>query len=335
MRVALLGNHQVDYSSESHHAASLEALGHQVIRLQEPNTTAAEIAALSTQDIDLFVWIHTHGWETPGIEQALSDLKTAGIPRITYHLDLYMGLERWRRYVGHPYFTEMDHWFTVDRLMADWLNQNTPTQGHYLPAGVFGQECYISDQPSPHANDVVFVGSRGYHPEWPYRPQLIDWLRTTYGERFTHVSGDGDTGTLRGDDLNRLYANSKVAVGDTLCLNFDYPDYFSDRLFEAPGRGAFQIFPNIQGIENYFREGEEIVTYQFGGFDQLRFLIDYYLQDAEERERIRKAGHEHVKANHTYTLRWRHILGMVFPGGHHIPGVNRQISQAIATASRD
>jgi hypothetical protein len=313
MKVALFGNFQVDYCSEVHHAKSLEALGHQVVRIQEPQPTH-EAVVVAAQDCDLFVWIHTHGWETPYMCIALKDFKRIGIPTITYHLDLYMGLDRWRKYEGHPYMNQLDHWFTVDQLMADYLNESTPVQGHFLPPGVFGDECYISEEPSPHGNDVVFVGSRGYHPEWPWRPQLIDWLRDRYGSRFTHVGGDGDTGTLRGDDLNRLYANSKVAVGDTLCLNFDYPYYVSDRMFEAPGRGAFQLFPYIRGTEEWFKEGEEIIRFQYGNFDQLKFLIDYYLEDDAERERIRRAGHERVKREHTYAHRWASILDTVFGG---------------------
>jgi len=195
--------------------------------------------------------------------------------------------------------------------MADWFNSNTPVRGHFLPAGVYDQECYISEQPSPHANDVVFVGSRRYHPEWPYRAQLVDWLRATYGPRFTHVGGDGDTGVLRGDDLNRMYAGSKVAIGDTLCMGFDYPHYASDRLFEAPGRGGFQIFPRISGLEDWFDEGKEIIFYEFGDFAGLKGLIDHYVDHGDERERIRHAGHERVKAEHTYRHRWQTILDTV------------------------
>jgi hypothetical protein len=309
MRIALLGNHAVSYSSESHHAASLESLGHTVLRFQEPQTTANTLMGM---DCDAFIWTHTHGWDTPGIERVMDHFKSRGIPVITYHLDLFLGLPRWEHYQNDPYLRMMDHFFTVDQLMADWLNQNTATKGHFLPAGVFDQECYISDDPDPRGNDVIFVGSYGYHPEWPWRQQLIDWLRQTYGSRFTHVGGDGDTGTVRGDDLNRIYAGSKVAVGDTLCLNFNYPFYASDRLFEAPGRGAFQIFPRITGLDEWFAEGETIAFYDFGDFDQLEKLIDYYLEADDERERIRRAGHEHVKANHTYVHRWKTILETVF-----------------------
>lgn len=311
MRVTFYGNFGVSYSSETHHAASLEALGHEVIRLQEPKVHAEDILKTAL-DSDLFVWIKTHGWDTPGdMAETLAELRTARIPTVSYHLDLYMGLERWSRYKSDPYMMALDHFFTVDRLMADWLNHNTPVKGHYIPAGVFGAECYMTREPSVHANDVIFVGQRNYHREWPWRPQLVDWLSNTYGDRFTRIAGDTAAGTTRGDDLNRLYGNSKVAVGDSLCINFDYPDYWSDRVYETLGRGGFLIHPKIAGMERHFVDGEHLVFYDFGDFDQLQFLIDYYLEADEERETIRKAGHEHVKANHTYTQRWQSILETV------------------------
>ena len=304
MRIAFLGNFAVPYSSETHHARSLETLGHEVIRLQEPSTAVSVITEQALR-ADAFVWIHTHGWDTPGIDFALRAIKNAGIPTLTYHLDLWWGLQRQKDVRSSPYW-DLDHFFTVDKKMADWLTDNTPVKGHYLPAGVFDEECFISSEPSPFANDVIFVGSRGYHPEWPWRPQLIDWLRDTYGSRFTHIGGDGDSGTLRGAALNAAYSGSKVAVGDTLCLGFDYPWYASDRLFEAPGRGGFQIFPRIKGIPELFDGTMEF--FNFGDFDGLKDLIDYYLEHDQPRESLRTMCHEHVKKHHTYVQRWETIL---------------------------
>jgi len=313
MRIAFLGNFNVDYSSETHHAKSIEALGHTVVRLQEGKTTGDQVLAEALKS-DLLVVVHTHGWNTPGkpLHEVLKTLKARGIPTATYHLDLWFGLQRQKDLDKDPFYRSIGWFFTVDQLMADWFNQNTSVKGRFLPAAVYGPECYISDKPSEHANDVVFVGSKRYHHEWPWRPQLIDWLRKTYGPRFTHVGGDGDTGTLRGDALNRMYANSKVAVGDTLCLGFDYPYYASDRLFEASGRGGMQLFPRIKRLDKLFTDGEHLRFFDFGDFDQLRGLIDHYLTNDSEREQIRRAGHEHVKANHTYAHRWSQILGTVF-----------------------
>lgn len=309
MKILFVGNFEVEYSSENHHDKSLETLGNEVIKLQEGKASGEQILEYGL-DSDVVIFVHTHGWVTPGVplQTVFKILKRNHIPTMTYHLDLWLGLERQKDLEQDPFYKTIGHFFATDKLMADWFNDNTPVKGHYIPAGVYDKEVYIDNSGDNAANDVIFVGSKGYHHEWQYRPQLINWLKSTYNDNFTHVGGDGDTGTIRGERLNRVYAASKIAVGDTLCINFDYPYYFSDRLYESTGRGGFVIFPYIKGIEDNFVLDKEIVTYTYGDFDELKNKIDYYLINAEEREAIRKAGHERTKRDHTYIKRWQQIL---------------------------
>ncbi len=312
MRIAFLGNFQVPYSSENHHKATLEEMGHEIIHIQENSRINTDQIYNIAANSDLFIWIHTHGWSNPGtptikdMTEVLRLLK-GKTTTISYHLDLWHGLERQKDLTNDGFYLAIEHFFVTDKLMSDWFNKKTDVKGHYLPAAVFGPEVYQHDNPSG-GNDVIFVGSKGYHPEWPYRPKLINWLREEYGSRFTHVGGDGDTGTVRGDRLNALYADSKVSIGDTLCIGYDYPYYFSDRLFESIGRGGFTIFPYIKGLEDNFELGKELITYEYDNFDQLKELVDYYCSHDEEREEIRKAGFERVKKDHTYKNRWQTIL---------------------------
>ena len=310
-KIAFLGNFQVDYSSETHHAKSLESIGHTVVKLQERQATAQEIYREASR-CDLFIWVHTHGWKTPGntgMDVVLAKLNRHGIPTMTYHLDLWFGLRRQQDLEKDNFYKTIGHFFTVDKLMADWFNENTDVKGHFIPAGVYDKECYIHEDYNPNKfeHDVIFVGSKGYHPEHPYRPQLIDYLKETYGKRFLHVGGDGDTGTVRGDKLNKIYANSKVAVGDSLNIGFNYPYYTSDRMFESTGRGGFTIYPRIKGLEDLFTD-EEIVLYEHGNLKDLDKKINYYLEHDEQRESIRMAGHNRTKTDHTYVHRWTAIL---------------------------
>jgi len=310
-RIAFLGNFRVNYSTETHHTETLESMGHDVHRLQETEAGSEKIYRVAS-NCDLFVWVHTHGWHTPGrmgMEEVLKKLKALGIPTMTYHLDLWFGLKRQDDLENDPFYKNIGHFFATDKLMANWFNENTEVNGHFLPAAVFAPESYIHpDYDGTFDYDVIFVGSRRYHPEYPYRPQLIDFLRNTYGDRFLHVGGDGDTGVVRGDDLNRMYARSKIAIGDTLNINFTYPYYSSDRLFESTGRGGFTIYPNIFGLTEYFNNKEEIVFYEHGNLQELKTKIDYYLENESERESIRMAGFKRTKSNHTYTNRWEKII---------------------------
>jgi hypothetical protein len=311
VKIAMLGNFEVPYSSETHHALSLEALGHQVRRLQEGGY--GEQVLQQSYDADVFVWIHSHGWpptRSLPITTVLHQLQARHVKTCTYHLDLYFGIPgRFDEYRNHPYMTELNHFFSVDPPLVEWLNNNTRTTAHYLTAGVLAGECYMAE-PLDVTYPVVFVGSYNYHSEWPYRKQLIDWLKQTYPDTFTGFGGDFG-GTVRGHELNQIYASSKVVVGDSFSPLFNYPGYWSDRIPETLGRGGFLIHPKIKGIEDFYADRKHLVLYDFGDVEQLQELIDYYLVHADEREEIRAAGHLHVRENHTFVHRWQRILEVV------------------------
>jgi len=317
MRIVFVGNHGVSFSSENHHCKSLESLGHQVTRLQEGRVTTGQIWR-HCMSADLLVWVHTHSWhtqeDTMTVQQLFERLRASGKTSLTYHLDLWLGLERQKDLENDPFYKSIEYFFTVDRLMADWFNENTGVKGVFMPPGVFDQECYIHpDYDGTFDNDIIFVGSRGYHHEWPYRPQLIDWLKETYGDRFKHYGGDG-LGVVREDALNRLYARTKIAVGDSLNIGFKYPYYSSDRLWEGAGRFAFQIYPDIDGLSDHFESSTEMVYYRHVDFNDLKSNIDYYLEHDDDREEIRRNSHERCKRDGTYIHRWRSILEIIRVG---------------------
>lgn len=341
MRITFLGNFEITFTSENHYLKTLLKMGHQVVPLQESKATWEEILH-EAEKSDMFLWVHTHGWKTEGIEGVLERLKEKGIPTVGYHLDLWLGIEREKDLQIDPYW-KIEYFFSVDKLMVDMLNKDDKLpKAYFLPAGVWEDESYIADFDPEFAHDVVFVGSSVYHKEWGYRSELIEWLKYTYGDRFVHY-GRGGLGTIRERDLNKLYSSSKVVIGDTLCKGFKYPYYLSDRVFETTGRNGFIIHPYIKGIEDlykiptpdnkkegvlieqslmgnvythkYFDTSEaEIITYPFGDFHYLQYLIDYYLKNDEEREVIRKRGHERTLRDHTYTSRMQFILNTIQNG---------------------
>lgn len=306
MKITFLGNFVVPYTTETHHANTYEKLGHTVTRLQEGRVTA-DIILREARNSDMFVWTHTHGWNTAGIDTVLAELKRLNIPTVGYHLDLWLGINREKDLFSSPYW-KLQYFFCTDKLMVDWLNEREGyPKAFFLPAGVYEDECYLGEVKPELQYDVIFVGSRNYHPEWPYRPKLVKWLEDTYGSRFAHFGHDGK-GVMRGADLNNLYRSAKVVVGDTLCKNFEYPYYYSDRVFETTGRGGFLIMPYIVGLEDHFSIGSEIITYPFNDFTILKSTIDYFIANDAEREAIRERGHERTKQDHTYTQRLAELI---------------------------
>lgn len=310
MRIIFIGNFDgADYTTENHHKKTYEKLGHTIIPIQENKSSVDEVFKY-IDSADALCWTHTHNFkfDTPDrIKYMLDVCKQRGVQTYGYHLDLWLGLQREKDLQNDPYW-DIQYFFTVDKLMADWLNANTSTKGFYLPAGVFEDECYMADPDySRFPHEIVFTGAKGYHPEYSYRKTLIDWLADTYKDRFAHYGGGGKP-VQRGHDLNTLYASAKVVVGDTLCIDFKYPYYFSDRLFEAPGRGAFMIFPYIKGLEMMYNLGSEIIPYVYNNFVELRYRIDEFLINGTLRQQIREAGHKRVKEAHTYTHRLTQLL---------------------------
>lgn len=332
MRIMMVGNFTQPHCSEVHWAATLEDLGHQVTRQQENALQAGSQLPELVRGHDLFLWVRT--WPGLVTDADLRAIRKLGIPSVNLHLDLFVGLQREDGLDTDPRW-RCDYVFTADGdphsqevFEAHGINH------HWLQPGVYKAECEYGTYRPELAHDVVFVGGgiEYMHPEWPYRRQLVQWLMDNYSgqtvvwtEKTTPpidhtVARFGKYGNpqrvMRNQDLNDLYASAKVAIGDSVCIDFNHERYWSDRLYETLGRGGFLIHPAIVGLEDEFTlsgPDQNLVTYEYENFDQLHELIDYYLEHDDEREIIRRAGHEFVKEHATYHNRLRHMLSVVLP----------------------
>lgn len=314
MRIAFVGNFSQRHCTEVHLALTLEDLGHEVIRLQEDGYTSYELHdRLDQMYFDLFLFVRT--WGNTVTLQHLENLRRRGITSASYHLDLYVGLSREAGIDSDPFWST-DYVFTPDGSdQAKEVFQRKGINHYYIKPGVFKDECIIYNKTED--LDVVFVGGGSAtgephqygHSEWPYRGQLIKFLQDTYGDRF-HKFGWPER-TVRNEELNQLYANAKVVVGDSLCLNFTKPYYWSDRVYETLGRGGFMIHPKITGMDEEFKDAVHLRYYDYNNFKQLKYLIDHYLKNDKEREKIRKKGHEFVKNKATYHERLKLALDII------------------------
>jgi hypothetical protein len=303
LTILYIGNARAFWCTEVHVAASLEELGHEVIFLQEDENTAEDVSRLAGLiRPSLLLWTRT--WGLKG--DALAMLKNLPCPSVAFHLDLYAGLKRDGGINTEPWW-KCKYVFSADGG-SDAFWKEKDVNHFYSPPGVYGKECYLAEPNPEWAADLCFTGSAQYHPEWPYRVELINRLREHYGPRFKLVEHNSPGQPWRGDKLNRLYASCKVGVGDTLCLGFNHANYFSDRLFEQAGRGIAQVFPYIRGIEDQFEIGKEILVYAYGDFDELFSKIDWLIEHDKERERMRDAALRRVLKEHTYCHRLEKVL---------------------------
>lgn len=263
-------------------AEMLSVLGHDVIQAEEMEERLyIPVLARELPDIVLFTKLRI------GLpKEFLQACEEFGIPTVSWTFDLYWDYVR-EKSIPKYQFLKADYVFTTDGGHDErW--ESIGVKHTLLRQGIYDPENYMLDLPKEH--DVVFVGTD--NPNYPYRKQMV---KAVGAEWF------GKQEIIRGPDLNKLYASSKIVVGDSV----PSPRYWSNRIYETVGRGGFVIHPRIEGLNDEFKEGTHIACYTHGDLDELKEKIAYYLKHEDEREKIRKAGFEHCRANYKLSQRVR------------------------------
>jgi hypothetical protein len=156
---------------------------------------------------------------------------------------------------------------------------------------------------------VGFAGSDGYHPEWPHRPELVRWLRDTYGDRFLHIGGSA-TPRITGLAFNRVLASVPVWVGDS-CLTSPGNAYWSDRISETWGRGGFLVHPRVDALNDRYGEALPGTAWEAGDWDALHAVIEHFVAHADAREQIRDRIVARTRAHDTYVHRVAEMLDTI------------------------
>lgn len=303
--IAVFGNHDASYCTESDLAYTLQQMGFGVLRLQENRIETDQVLRLCEQHKPgALIYLHTHGWTTPGsfdLDELWKRLKGIGVTTIGFHLDRYWGLnnaDRREDRIGQHPFWHCEYIFTADGGNQDKFAERGINH-HWLPPGVVERACYPGTPQPELSKDVIFVGQRSYHPEYSFRPMLVAWLEQTYGARFQLWPGNGPA--IREGRLNNLYASAKVVVGDS-CFAGEAPNYWSDRVPETCGRGGFLLHPEVEGMTI------PVALYRPRDLVHLQEQIDYYVSHDEHRIRVQMECMRHVKEHDTYTHRMIDLL---------------------------
>lgn len=314
MRVAYIGNFEPQWSTENDVRKAFEFLGHEVIKIQE-DKTPWDVVRYWALKSDMLLWTSTWEPENGGqpLGESLETLRLCalrGIPTATYHLDIFFGADRGdRHWLVNPMFYTR-YVFTADGDHEDeW--QKIGVNHIWLRPAIRHDAAHFGTPRPEMVCDVAFVGSNGvgYHEgAWPYRRQLVDFLRDMCKRNnwsWRNPGGD-DPKIERGDDRNDFYASAKVTVGDSLCLEKAASKYCSDRVYEATGCGGLLIMPDIDFVLEDFQG--HLPMYAWGAFDQLEQTIRYYLEHREENDEIREFTQAISATNHTYVNRVQTIL---------------------------
>lgn len=183
--------------------------------------------------------------------------------------------------------------------------------------------------------DVTFVGSRyGDRPQWlqgvrregidvriwgsgwasqkpTWRMRLGRWRRKMLGRPLPPKEEQPDSwplgvanSPLPDKSMVKLFSQSRINLGLSTCGDTQLEKRIIQvrlRDFEIPMSGGFYITEHSEELTEFFRPGEEVITYT-----DLKDLVDkcrYYLAHEDERERIRVAAYQRAITEHTWQAR--------------------------------
>jgi hypothetical protein len=106
-----------------------------------------------------------------------------------------------------------------------------------------------------------------------------------------------------GNEMVRSLSSYKIA------FNINIADDVNFRTFESTGAGALLLTNYTPNLEKLFKVGEEIVVYQSA--EDLISLIEYFLKNEEERQKIASLGQLRSENYHSYDVRSKQLISLI------------------------
>ncbi len=214
-----------------------------------------------------------------------------------------------------------DIFLTKDPFFWAELRAQGYSNVRYLPHGFddtvyrrLGEERQGEDK---YSADVGFVGSY-----YPYRAKLLDRLvgpevnlKIWGGRQWREAASPWLRERYCGGPI---FSEEKVKMINFTKINLNpqhpggavfTPD---ERVFQIAGCGAFQLVNKKRDLSTLFKENEEIVAY--GSREELKDLIDYYVNHPDEREEVAAKSLKRARAEHTHRHRAMSILEILERG---------------------
>lgn len=304
--VTVVGNHRWRFSAEQDWCDAFRAEGWQVTELSERDCTPGDLVRAANRT-DLLLWVSSSDRHGQDVMRRCRERTTT----VAWHADLFWGLSR-PRWTKNPMWAA-EYVLTADGGHDDWWVTLGVTSHSWLLPGI--REVW-TETPGrlreAHRCDVAFVGNdgSGYHPEWPYRRALLEALREMCahnGWRFLNPGG-AQRRIERGRNMTDFYASARVTVGDSLCLDKRNARYWSDRVYEACGRGGVLVMPQVDALAEQL---PFLPMYRWGDWGDLERKVAGLLEDRERAGALRAEGRQAVAEGHTYRHRVRQLLEVI------------------------
>lgn len=288
--------------TEEYIATALEELGHEVHRVQVP-PYLGRLRRIGRLEPDVILVHHSREMSRRWVKRLKAASPDALVVQWLFdHLRDWGWEEKWflpRARVWDLSFLkdrERFPYYQSEGLRVHWLHQGTP------PGVPFGVE------PDPdHACDVAFLGN----PHHPFRLQVLHRIADE-GYRVHIYTNPANAKTWRQKGFEHVFPNVHDADMAPVCASARFilgvgffPDewegYWSSRPYLTLAAGGLFLTQYVRGMEEHFVHGRHLLWWR--DVDECLELIRQYTPRTEEREKIRRAGYEHVHAHHSYRQR--------------------------------
>jgi hypothetical protein len=288
---ALRQNHQVVSIGPKMDEGLIQAWNLQAMHLpikdqQIPTEYEPDLAALfrrlpQAMHPDLYLWVESVSGHFP------RNLESVPVPKACYLIDSHLNLAwhvQWAR--------QFDHVFIAQREYLPAFREAGCTSVHWLPLGadpeihrgVKGDKLY----------DLGFVGSLNTERRVRLLNALERQVRVTYQRCFW-------------TDMADFFAQSRIVFNNAIKNDLNM------RLFEVMSTGTFLLTDNAlnSGQDEMFKGNEDLGQYTD---ETLVEMARYYLDHADERERIAARGQRLIHRAHLYAHRLDDLLQVAIGG---------------------
>jgi len=188
----------------------------------------------------------------------------------------------------------------VDRtLFTNLRDSQNVNNGGYLEIG-YDPEIYSPEGEALQLKPIGFFGNNYGATMFPLsklRIEMNNLLSRHFNGRYGVYGNNWHNGS--GNFNHSQAEESKAYRGIKIGINlshFDEPKYTSDRIYRIMGSGSLCLAKEYEGMP--FVDGQHLRTWKT--FPELVSLINYYLENEDERKQIAMQGNEFVKKNFTF-----------------------------------
>lgn len=268
--------------------------------------------------------------QAPLTPQAIERLKVLKAPVAFWFVEDFRTLPYWKEVAG-----SYDVFFTIQQgEVFDQLQSHGAKNVYYLP-----QACFPDvhrplkldpDERQTYGADLSFMGAAYYNRRQTF-PQLLEHDFKIWG---TDWDLQSPVGQMVQNENRRVSSGESVKIynGAKIHLNLHSStyhegvnsegDFVNPRTFEISACGGFQLVDERSELDDLFRAGEEIIT--FNSVADLKEKISWYLAHEKERQLIAQKGRERVLAEHTLERRMTELMIHIF--GNQLASLKQKIA---------